>query len=275
MSLLKILGIDRYTSRLKTWVNSQIDKKHADFIGAAPEQLDTLNELAAALANDPNFATTITAELAKKANKDDVTSGLAKKANKDEVTSELAKKANKDEVTSELAKKANNDEVTSELAKKANTEDIAQPDWDAPAGEKGYIANKPSVATTTQLSQLDQSKQNKLTFCGSALSSTDLAAIVFPPIQKTSSVTLSPYERLVFVRTNGIALDLPKIGQVKPGTEFCFLSSVNGFRLKSGATIVNYLSANMDSGDEVTLSYQTYNKRMFTCISTGSQWIIF
>ena len=236
MSLLKILGIDRYTSRLKTWVNSQIDKKHADFIGAAPEQLDTLNELAAALANDPNFATTITAELAKKANKDD---------------------------------------VTSELAKKANTEDIAQPDWDALAGEKGYIANKPSVATTTQLSQLDQSKQNKLTFCGSALSSTDLAAIVFPPIQKTSSVTLSPYERLVFVRTNGITLTLPAIGQVKPGTEFCFLSSVNGFRLKSGATIVNYLSANMDSGDEVTLSYQTYNKRMFTCISTGSQWIIF
>ena len=249
MSLLKILGIDRYTSRLKTWVNSQIDKKHADFIGAAPEQLDTLNELAAALANDPNFATTITAELAKKANNDDVTSGLAKKANKDE--------------------------VTSELAKKANTEDIAQPDWDAPAGEKGYIANKPSVATTTQLSQLDQSKQNKLTFCGSALSSTDLAAIVFPPIQKTSSVKLSPYERLVFVRTNGITLTLPTIGQVKPGTEFCFLSSVNGFHLKSGATIVNYLSANMDSGDEVTLSYQTYNKRMFTCISTGSQWIIF
>ena len=57
---------------MKTWVNSQIDKKHADFVGAAPEQLDTLNELAAALANDPNFAATITAELAKKANKSDI-----------------------------------------------------------------------------------------------------------------------------------------------------------------------------------------------------------
>lgn len=72
MSLLKLLGIDKYTTRLKEWVNSQIDKKHAEFIGAAPEQLNTINELAAALGNDENFATTITGALAKKAEKTDI-----------------------------------------------------------------------------------------------------------------------------------------------------------------------------------------------------------
>ena len=72
MSLLKLLGIDKYTTRLKEWVNSQIDKKHAEFVGAAPEQLNTINELAAALGNDENFASTVTNELSKKINKEDV-----------------------------------------------------------------------------------------------------------------------------------------------------------------------------------------------------------
>ncbi|MFJ4154185.1 phage tail protein [Pseudomonas sp. NPDC089752] len=39
----------------------------ANLVAAAPGALDTLNELAAALGNDPNFATTMTNELAKKA----------------------------------------------------------------------------------------------------------------------------------------------------------------------------------------------------------------
>lgn len=39
----------------------------AALVGTAPAALDTLNELAAALGNDPNFATTITASLATKA----------------------------------------------------------------------------------------------------------------------------------------------------------------------------------------------------------------
>lgn len=210
MSLLKILGIDKYTSRLKTWVNSQIDKKHAEFVGAAPEQLDTLNELAAALGDDPNFAATITAELAKKANKDDVTAELAKKA------------------------------------------------------------------STAQLSSLNNSKQDKLSFCGNPLISTDLAKTVFPPIQKTGPVALSPYERLVFVMTNGITLTLPAMSSVQPGTKFCFLSSVNGFRLKSDdGAIINYLSSNLASSSEVDIPYSLYQKRMFTCISSGADWVIF
>lgn len=73
MSLLMDLGIREYTKKFKTWVESEINKRHADFVGSAPETLDTLQELAAALGNDENFATTITTELGKKVNKSDIT----------------------------------------------------------------------------------------------------------------------------------------------------------------------------------------------------------
>lgn len=52
-------------------------KKYADtvaagIVGSAPETLNALNELAAALGNDPNFATTVTTQLGKKANDADL-----------------------------------------------------------------------------------------------------------------------------------------------------------------------------------------------------------
>lgn len=51
---------------------SQVDARIQEVVAAAPEALDTLKELADALGNDPDFAGTITAELAKKANSIDV-----------------------------------------------------------------------------------------------------------------------------------------------------------------------------------------------------------
>lgn len=45
------------------------DTKLAELVGSAPETLDTLHELAEALGQDPNFATTITNTLAQKTNK--------------------------------------------------------------------------------------------------------------------------------------------------------------------------------------------------------------
>lgn len=48
---------------------SQVDARIQEVVAAAPEALDTLKELADALGNDPDFAGTITAELAKKADK--------------------------------------------------------------------------------------------------------------------------------------------------------------------------------------------------------------
>lgn len=52
---------------------SYVDTKVADLVASAPAVLDTLNELAAALGDDPNFATTMTTALASKAD----TSSLA------------------------------------------------------------------------------------------------------------------------------------------------------------------------------------------------------
>lgn len=49
----------------KAYTDTQID----NIIGAAPGTLDTLNELAAALGDDPNFATTITNQIAAKTSK--------------------------------------------------------------------------------------------------------------------------------------------------------------------------------------------------------------
>lgn len=51
---------------------SQVEARIQEVVAAAPEALDTLKELADALGNDPNFAGTVTTELAKKANSIDV-----------------------------------------------------------------------------------------------------------------------------------------------------------------------------------------------------------
>lgn len=46
----------------------QVDKKISDLVATSPESLDTLNELANALGNDPNFATTVLNKIGEKAN---------------------------------------------------------------------------------------------------------------------------------------------------------------------------------------------------------------
>ena len=48
-----------------------VDDKVAGIVNSAPETLDTLQELATALGNDPNFATTVTNQIGKKVNKVD------------------------------------------------------------------------------------------------------------------------------------------------------------------------------------------------------------
>ena len=68
---------------------SQVSSAISSLVDSAPETLNTLNELAAALGDDPNFATTITNQIARKADasvldnyatKTALTSGLAGKA---------------------------------------------------------------------------------------------------------------------------------------------------------------------------------------------------
>lgn len=57
----------------KTIANTEfVQNTVSGLVGAAPETLDTLNELATALGNDPNFATTIANQIGKKANQSDL-----------------------------------------------------------------------------------------------------------------------------------------------------------------------------------------------------------
>ncbi|MCW3837797.1 hypothetical protein ACFQ1E_17265 [Sphingomonas canadensis] len=61
----KIFGIEGTT--LRTWLASAMATYIiAKIVDSAPSTLDTLNELAAALGDDPNFATTMTSALAGK-----------------------------------------------------------------------------------------------------------------------------------------------------------------------------------------------------------------
>lgn len=56
----------------KDETNSQISAATAALVDQAPETMDTLNELAAALGDDPNFATTVSNQIGTKANSTDV-----------------------------------------------------------------------------------------------------------------------------------------------------------------------------------------------------------
>lgn len=55
-----------HTSTEITDFNAAVDARIENIVGASPTALDTLNELAAALGDDPNFATTITTQLGTK-----------------------------------------------------------------------------------------------------------------------------------------------------------------------------------------------------------------
>ncbi len=58
-----------------------VENKVASIVNSAPETLDTLNELATALGNDPNFATTVANQIGTKASTEYVNTELAKKVN--------------------------------------------------------------------------------------------------------------------------------------------------------------------------------------------------
>ena len=75
----------------KTIANTEfVQNTVSGLVGAAPETLDTLNELATALGNDPNFATTIANQIGKKANQSDletVSTKVDKKADRTDLES--------------------------------------------------------------------------------------------------------------------------------------------------------------------------------------------
>ena len=71
----------------KTIANTEfVQNTVSGLVGAAPETLDTLNELATALGNDPNFATTVSNQIGKKANQTDLAAVSTKVDKKAEQT---------------------------------------------------------------------------------------------------------------------------------------------------------------------------------------------
>lgn len=70
--LVTVPGLADKANKVDTLTPAQVDDRIQAVIGAAPGALDTLYEIAEALGNDPNFAATMTSELAKKANSADV-----------------------------------------------------------------------------------------------------------------------------------------------------------------------------------------------------------
>ncbi|MER0549772.1 hypothetical protein AAA536_16180 [Pseudomonas aeruginosa] len=65
--MVTVPGLLDKADKVDTLTPAQIDARIQDLIGAAPAALDTFNELAAALGNDPNFATSMATALAAKA----------------------------------------------------------------------------------------------------------------------------------------------------------------------------------------------------------------
>lgn len=63
-----------------------VETKITELVNSAPETLNTLNELATALGNDPNFAATIATEIGSKASANDLTSHIDNKSNPHGIT---------------------------------------------------------------------------------------------------------------------------------------------------------------------------------------------
>ena len=69
--------IDENLGAAKTYTNEKV----AELVDSSPDTLNTLNELAAALGDDPNFATTVATEIGKKANQTSLDSHINNKNN--------------------------------------------------------------------------------------------------------------------------------------------------------------------------------------------------
>jgi hypothetical protein len=68
-----IIAVDTTSIATRTYADNAASTAVSNVIAAAPSTLDTLNELAAALGDDPNFATTITTSIGNKLNTSDFT----------------------------------------------------------------------------------------------------------------------------------------------------------------------------------------------------------
>lgn len=122
--------------QLDTISNAKADKTYVDtsisnLVGTAPQTLNTLGEIATAIAEDANFSVTIVNQLAAKASKtyvDVEIASLQSQVNNRALTSyvnqQLALKGDTTYIDEQLALKSNVSDVATALASKANTSDL-------------------------------------------------------------------------------------------------------------------------------------------------------
>lgn len=136
-----------------------VDGKFTEIIGTAPEALDTLGELAAALNGQADFATQVTSQIATKANATDVTAQIA--TAQTGLQAQIDSKASKSEVASGLAGKVDSavyadkvnaidNSLASKLAISAYAPDKAKLDGMEAGANKTVLANNLTTSTTGQ-----------------------------------------------------------------------------------------------------------------------------
>ena len=169
----------------KTYVDTSI----SNLIDTAPGTLDTLNELAAALGDDPNFATTITNQIATKVSKagDTMSGALAMGTNR--VTGLGDPVSNQDATTKIYVDNADaaklnlsGGTMTGNLSMGANkVTSAASPTADDDLTRKGYVDNILGSATSAAASAAAAaiSETNAASSASSALTSANNAAASF------------------------------------------------------------------------------------------------
>ena len=108
-----------------TTIDTKMQEKINALIANAPEALDTLVELAAALGNDPNFATTMATELGKKINKADIINDLITGGSSKVASAETVKMLDASKIGSlfftTISKPMTNDEFSEIITPDAHT----------------------------------------------------------------------------------------------------------------------------------------------------------
>jgi len=156
-----------------TYTKTEVDTAIAGLVDTAPEALDTLNELAAALGDDPDFATSVATQIGTKADQTSVDASLATKADQTTVDAALATKADQTAVDASLATKADQattytkTEVDSGLATKSDVghthveSDITDLDKYTQAEVDASLATKADQATTYSKTEVDSGLATK------------------------------------------------------------------------------------------------------------------
>ena len=150
--------------------SSDVEAKIAAVVDSAPETLDTLNELAAALGDDPNFATTISTLIGQKVDTATYNSEKATFATKEEIPN-ISNLATKTELSEGLEEKANVGELsyylTTDNAQSTyatKNELVAKLDVKTYNSDKATFALKSELPDTSNFATTEQlnTKQNTL-----------------------------------------------------------------------------------------------------------------